>query len=73
MTRCFLCGSPMSTEAVVCDGKLKAVYCCQDCDCTEEPLPEDYVSPVQTVSSYTWHGQVIPYIDHSSENWPSPA
>lgn len=65
---CFVCGKAMRrVEACM------YAWQCPDCEVFEECSGEPFVSRVKTVPECIWFGQELEFINHATENFPSPA
>lgn len=65
---CFVCGKPMTCVLG------SVTYRCHACGVSELRHRDVYIPLTRTVTSLTCpDGEVIPFIDHSVEHWPSPA
>lgn len=63
---CFSCGKPMQMFDILSGW-------CDRCQVMEQQDPEPYVCRARAITSATFGGQEITYLDHGSGDYPSPA
>jgi hypothetical protein len=64
MFPCFVCGNEM-------DG-VRYYGWCERCQVSEFRQKEPYFCWTRNISSVTWKGEEVNYLDHSRKSYPSP-